>query len=65
MYLPEYRDQEERFRELQAELQELKERILARVEMAWRNPSQDARERAGRRPRTRWMRRTPARPPLR
>jgi hypothetical protein len=60
-----FENQDERFRELQAELQELKERIFARVEEAKRTCSQDARKRAVRPNARRWLARSPERPPLR
>lgn len=57
--------QEERFRALHAELQEMRERILRQVEVARRQCAQAARERANCRPLRRWFIRPGPRPRLR
>lgn len=64
MLMPDPMSQEERFRELQAELQEMRERILRQVEIARRQCAQAARDRANRHPLRRWFVRPAPRPPL-
>jgi|GEM_PF-4214839 len=59
-----FESQDERFRRLQAELQELRERILRQVEIARRHCLQNERDRANRKPLRRWFIRSPGRPRL-
>lgn len=59
-----FESQEERFRRLQAEMQELRERILEQVEIARRHFMQIERDRANRRRLRRWVGSTPHRPTL-
>lgn len=60
-----FESQEERFRQLQAEMQELRERILEQVEIARRHFMQIERDRANRRRPRHWIGRAPHRPTLR
>lgn len=55
MSMLDFENQEERFRQLQAEMQELRERILEQVEIARRHCMQNERDRANRRPMRRWI----------
>jgi hypothetical protein len=55
MSMLDFENQEERFRQLQAEMQELRERILEQVEIARRHCMQNERDRANRRLRRRWI----------
>lgn len=64
MSMRNFESQEERFRQLQAEMQELRERILEQVEIARRHCMQNERDRAKRRPLRRWIGRAPHRPVL-
>ena len=64
MSMRNFESQEERFRQLQAEMQELRERILEQVEIARRHCMQNERDRANRRPLRRWIGSTPHRPVL-
>lgn len=59
-----FENQEERFRQLQAEMQELRERILEQVEIARRHHLQIERDRANRRPLRRWISSAAHRPVL-
>ncbi len=64
MSMLDFDSQEERFRQLQAEMQELRERILEQVEIARRHCMQNERSRANRRRHGRWISSTPHRPVL-
>jgi hypothetical protein len=64
MSMLDFESQEERFRQLQAEMQELRERILEQVEIARRHCMQNERDRANRRPLRRWIGSVPHRPVL-
>lgn len=64
MSMLDFESQEERFRQLQAEMQELRERILEQVEIARRQCLQNERDRANRQPLRRWIGCTPRRPTL-
>jgi hypothetical protein len=64
MSMRNFESQEERFRQLQAEMQELRERILEQVEIARRHCMQNERDRANRRPLRRWIGCAPHRPVL-
>ena len=64
MSMLDFENQEERFRQLQAEMQELRERILEQVEIARRQFMQIERDRANRRRPRRWTGCTPHRPVL-